>query len=131
MRLFAVLALFVLAACGGTPGAATPGAATPGTAAPGGATPGGATPGGGGDAAASVDIVDFAFEPATIDVATGQTITWTNTGAAPHTVTFADGPDSGNMAPGATFEHAFDAAGSFEYVCAIHPTMTGTVNVGQ
>ena len=45
----------------------------------------------------AVSIVDFAFQPASIEVPAGSTVTWTNTGAAPHTVTADDGAfDSGN-----------------------------------
>ena len=45
---------------------------------------------------ASVSIVDFAFEPATLQVAAGESVVWTNDGLAPHTVTgdFADSGDS-------------------------------------
>jgi plastocyanin len=79
---------------------------------------------------AAVSIVDFAFEPASVEVRSGDTVTWTNTGAAPHTVTADDGSfDSGQLAPGATFSQTFDARGDFTYHCTIHPQMTGTVSV--
>ena len=76
----------------------------------------------------SVTIVDFAFDPATVDVSVGTTVVWTNTGQAPHTVTgsFAD---SGALSPGQTFRHTFAEAGSFDYVCSFHPQMTGTIRV--
>jgi plastocyanin len=80
---------------------------------------------------AAVSIVDFAFQPASIEVATGGTVTWTNTGQAPHTVTADDGSfDSGTLAPGATFSQTFATAGTFTYHCNIHPQMTATVIVG-
>jgi plastocyanin len=79
---------------------------------------------------AAVSIVDFAFDPAAVEIPVGATVTWTNTGAAPHTATASDGTfDSGQLAPGATFSHTFTAAGTFPYVCQIHPQMTGTVTV--
>jgi plastocyanin len=79
---------------------------------------------------AAVSIVDFAFEPAAVEIPVGATVTWTNNGAAPHTATASDGTfDSGQLAPGATFSHTFTAAGTFPYVCQIHPEMTGTVTV--
>jgi tyrosinase len=80
---------------------------------------------------ALVNIVDYAFEPATITVPVGMTVTWTNIGAHRHTVTAADGVsfDSGNLRPGETFQHQFTALGMFDYYCAIHPYMTGTVTV--
>jgi plastocyanin len=47
-----------------------------------------------------------------------------------HTVTFDDGSaDSGNLAPGSTFDHTFATAGTFAYHCAIHSSMHGTVTV--
>jgi plastocyanin len=81
---------------------------------------------------AAVNIVDFAFEPAAVEVPVGATVTWTNGGGAPHTVTADDGAfNSGNLDPGATFSQTFDSAGSFPYHCEIHPQMTGTVNVTE
>jgi plastocyanin len=92
---------------------------------------------GGGAAAAertvAVDIVDNDYEPREVTVAQGGTITWTNTGNAPHTVTKESGPggdfDSETVAPGDTFEQTFDAAGTIGYVCTIHPGQAGTVEV--
>src|SRR5829696_6961642 len=81
---------------------------------------------------AAITIVDFAFQPASLEVPAGTTVTWTNGGAAPHTVT-ADGGafDSGRLAPGATFSQTFDTAGTFTYHCEIHPQMTGTIVVTE
>jgi len=75
-----------------------------------------------------IAIVDFAFEPATLDVPVGTTVIWTNTGQAPHTVTrsFAD---SGTLSPGQTYRHTFAEAGAFDYVCSFHPQMTGRLQV--
>jgi plastocyanin len=79
---------------------------------------------------ASVSIVDFAFQPASVEVAAGSTVTWTNSGAAPHTVTADNGAfDSGQLAPGASFSQTFDTAGTFTYHCEIHPQMTATITV--
>jgi len=79
-------------------------------------------------ATATVDIVDFSFSPASISVTAGTTVTWTNRGAKPHTVT-GTGFDSGLMSPGATFSFTFATAGTFSYVCDFHSQMTGTVVV--
>jgi plastocyanin len=79
-------------------------------------------------AESAVSIVDFSFEPATLDVTAGATVVWTNDGIAPHTVT-GDFADSGVLEPGQTFSHTFAETGDFSYVCAIHPQMTGTVRV--
>ena len=37
--------------------------------------------------------------------------------------------DPGAMGGGATFEHTFEEAGTFDYVCTVHPGMEGTVVV--
>ncbi|MGH2531403.1 MAG: cupredoxin domain-containing protein [Thermomicrobiales bacterium] len=80
----------------------------------------------------AVSIVNFAFDPGSIDVEVGTTVTWTNNDTAPHTVTADDGSfDSGTLEPGDTFSFTFGQAGSFAYFCAIHPNMTASVNVGE
>ena len=110
---------FVAAAAGGPGGADASGA--PASGAPASAAAGGGTP---------AKIIDFGFEPASINVKVGESVTWTNTGAAPHTATADDGSfDSKNLASGATFTQAFAKAGTFAYHCAIHPAMKGTVTV--
>jgi plastocyanin len=78
--------------------------------------------------AASVQVGDNTFTPATIEVATGETVTFENGGAIAHTVT-GDGFDSGSMAPGDTFEFTADKAGTVSYVCTFHPGMQGTIEV--
>lgn len=82
-----------------------------------------------GDAAA-VDVFDFGYNPQTLEVSVGAQVTWTNTGAAPHTVTFDD-EDSGVIDSGATYQRTFEDAGTFDYLCTIHPAMTGTIEVSE
>ncbi len=77
---------------------------------------------------ASVMITSFAFQPATITVAKGATVTWTNQDPVAHTVTGTDF-DSGAIEPGQSYSHVFDKAGTYQYHCAIHTSMTGTVIV--
>jgi plastocyanin len=82
-----------------------------------------------------VGIVDFAFSPASLTVDVGDTVVWTNSGAAPHTATSdagqADSWDSGTLATGQTFAHTFSTPGTFSYFCAIHPFMRGSVTVRE
>jgi plastocyanin len=79
-----------------------------------------------------VTIDGFAFAPATLTVKAGSTVTWTNRDEEPHTVAASDGAfHSPGMGTGATFTHTFPAAGTFDYVCSIHPMMRGTVVVTQ
>ncbi len=76
----------------------------------------------------AVAITGFAFEPATLRVAAGTEVTWTNGDPTPHTVTAEDGSfDSGSMDQGATFSAIVN--GPVTYVCEIHPTMRGTIEV--
>jgi plastocyanin len=79
---------------------------------------------------AAVSIIDLAFEPATIEVDAGTTVTWVNDDSLPHTVTARDDDfNSGVMLSGDVFEQTFETPGTFDYFCAIHPSMTGTVVV--
>ena len=75
-----------------------------------------------------VQIIDFAFDPEVATIAVGGTITWTNTGQAPHTV-LADWTDSDIMDPGVTFSWTFEEVGTYEYQCGLHPAMLGTIEV--
>jgi plastocyanin len=80
--------------------------------------------------ARSVGIGDNFFDPPDAAIEQGTTITWTNNGALPHTVTADDGSfDSGVLNPGDSFTVAFDGQGTVTYFCAIHPEMRGSVTV--
>src|SRR5919112_6601005 len=81
--------------------------------------------------ARSVGIEDNFFDPPDATVDPGSTITWTNNGARPHTVTADDGSfDSGRLNPGDSYTVAFNGQGTVTYHCAIHPEMRGSVTVG-
>lgn len=87
------------------------------------------------------------FVPATVNIAKGDTVTWTNSGLITHTVTFD--PDqavkredvalpagaapfaSSDMEEDATFSHTFTVKGTYKYVCKYHEAMgmVGTVIV--
>lgn len=71
---------------------------------------------------------DF-FSARNIVVQAGTTVTWTwQAGALEHNVTFSD-TTSGDRSGGAVFSRTFNAAGTFNYHCTIHPSMTGSVLV--
>ncbi len=81
-------------------------------------------------AVTEVSVVDVAFAPADIEVPVGTTVDWTNQDAFAHTVTARDGAfDSGTLDGGGNFSRTFQEPGTFDYFCAIHPSMTGTVTV--
>lgn len=124
---FAALAVAVMLAIAACSSSSTPATSAPASVAPSAAGPSDAAPAVIGSA---VSIANFSFEPATITVPVGTTVTWTNNDAANHTVTADDGSfKSESLGSGATFSQTFATAGTFAYHCAIHSTMKGTVVV--
>lgn len=80
----------------------------------------------------SISIEGFAYAPSPLRIARGDTVTWVNNDEFAHTVTSAttDGPlSSGEIAADGNFRHTFGALGTFDYICTIHPTMRGRVEV--
>jgi quinohemoprotein ethanol dehydrogenase len=78
----------------------------------------------------AIQLMSFAFAPASVDVAVGTAVTWTNNDSVTHTVTADDKSfDSGNLDPGKTFSFTFTKAGTYTYHCAIHPNMKATIVV--
>lgn len=78
-----------------------------------------------------VDIQNMKFNPASVTVAVGDTVEWTNRMGMAHTVTPDNDEFQGSDALGRndTFSHVFDTAGMVNYHCEIHPFMKGTVVV--
>src|SRR5688572_21470587 len=78
----------------------------------------------------AVTIAGFAFDPTTVTIQVGDSVTWTNQDSAAHTATAGDGSfDTGPIVNGASDTVTFDTAGTFAYICSIHPQMTGSVVV--
>jgi plastocyanin len=81
----------------------------------------------------TINIANMMFSPSQITVAVGGSVTWTNNDSIAHTVTDdlsnVDGPNSGNIAPGASYTFTFKKAGSYQYHCDIHHSMRGTIVV--
>jgi plastocyanin len=80
----------------------------------------------------TVEIVDaWTFEPYSLEVAPGDTVTWVNNSDAAHTVTGDDlaFDDSGLIEPGDSFRQTFDEPGTYRYKCGPHPGMTGVIVV--
>jgi plastocyanin len=80
---------------------------------------------------AQVSMKDIKFNPSTVNVKVGDTVTWTNDDSVGHDVTsdtFKSG-GAGGIGGGQTFDHKFAKAGTFKYECTVHPGMTGTVVV--
>ena len=72
----------------------------------------------------------YRFDPSAIVVDVGATVTWTNNDDFTHNVTFP-GEEGLTMKPGESVTRTFPTAGTFDYLCSLHPRdMTGTVTVG-
>lgn len=78
-----------------------------------------------------VKILDFEFEPATLAIPAGTTVTWRNYGVD-HTVFTFDRTFTSPLLPegrGETFSVTFTQPGTYQYICGVHPEMEGTIIV--
>lgn len=83
-----------------------------------------------GDSTTASGAVVF-FDPATVTIEVGDTVTWRWTGELFHTVTFDDGAPGADARNAGTFLRVFGTAGTFTYFCAVHGSaaMSGSVTV--
>jgi plastocyanin len=75
-----------------------------------------------------VSMQNFAFNPQSVEISTGDTVKWTNMDSATHDVK-GTGFASNSLAKGDTYEFQFTEAGTYDYICTFHPSMKGTVVV--
>jgi amicyanin len=75
-----------------------------------------------------VSIENSAFNPETLTVKAGATVTWTNNDSVTHNIK-SDSFNSPQMAKGDTYSFTFDTKGTFDYSCGIHPSMKGKIIV--
>jgi len=78
----------------------------------------------------TVHVKNFSFNPGTVTVKSGATVTWVFDDSAQHNVTatghaFA----SSDLHSGGRYTFAFHTPGRYSYLCTIHQYMTGTVVV--
>ncbi len=110
----------IVVATGGSDGSADP-TSTPGP----GSTPIPAAP-----TSATVHMAGRSFSPSTLTIAAGGSVTFLNDDDREHTATAGGGAfDTGVLDPGARATKRFPTPGSFAFLCAIHPEMTGRVEV--
>ena len=79
-----------------------------------------------------VEMKDIAYQPETIRVRTGETITWINRDSVQHDVVNVkegEEPKSDLFNEGQTYEFTPTEAGTIEYFCTVHPNMKGSVEV--
>jgi plastocyanin len=76
----------------------------------------------------TINIQNNAFNPSSVQIAVGGTVKWVNVDSVKHEPkgrVF----DSGPIGQNGTFEYTFKSAGTYNYQCAIHPSMLGTIKV--
>ncbi len=75
-----------------------------------------------------VVIQNFSFSPAVLTIKKGTNVTWVNNDPMPHQIK-ADNFNSDLLSTGQTYSFIFNEVGTFNYICSVHPTMTGTIIV--
>ena len=77
-----------------------------------------------------VVVENFSFQPGTLTVKTGTTVTWVNHDDIPHTVNENNKVfKSGTLDTDAKFSYKFTSPGTYSYFCSLHPRMTGQIIV--
>jgi plastocyanin len=77
----------------------------------------------------TVNIQNYTFNPPSLQINAGDTVKWVNMDSVPHEPKGTDF-DSGSLAPNSTFIHTFNNTGTYNYICAIDPSMKGNYNGG-
>jgi len=130
--LLVVVLLVVLAGCsgGGSTGSSGSSDGSSGDSSGGstGSTGGGTSGTGGGVSSTNIVMSGFAFSPSSLEVAVGDTVTWTNEDSVTHDVEI-DGKNLGTVGKNETLTWVAETAGTFDYLCTIHPSMSGEVIV--
>jgi plastocyanin len=78
----------------------------------------------------TIEISGFAYDPARLEVAPGDTVVWINRDAVPHTATREGGGwDSRSLASQSEWRFVVTRDDGGPYFCTFHPTMRGTLGV--
>jgi manganese oxidase len=115
------------AGCGGGGGGGS--SSTPASSAPASSAPAAS------GKSATVEMKNIQFNPKTLTVSKGTTVTWKNSDSVAHDVTKQTGPGpkfqsgTGDIGSGGTFKTTFNDPGTIKYECTVHPGMTGTIVV--
>jgi len=75
-----------------------------------------------------ISIINFTFDPVTLSIKKGTTVTWTNNDLVSHQIK-SDSFNSDVLTKGKTFSFTFNDIGTYNYSCAIHPSMSGQIIV--
>ena len=78
-----------------------------------------------------ITIIGFAFTPSVLQVRAGESVTWLNDDGAPHSVAAKNGMASDTVMPGSSYSAHFEHPGDYDYLCSIHPYMSGKILVTE
>ena len=76
-----------------------------------------------------VQIIGFKFAPATISATAGKPLKFLNVDDSPHFIVVTGGPKTDVVLRGQTVAVTLDKPGAYGYICGLHPTMKGTIEV--
>ena len=76
-----------------------------------------------------INVASFAFLPAKISAQVGRALTFFNSDDTPHQISVANGPKTAVFLRGQRASLTFDKAGEYSYICGLHPTMKGVIEV--
>jgi plastocyanin len=81
----------------------------------------------------TIKMKDFAFDPQEVEGKVGQKITWVNEDDAPHNAVQQNGSElkTKTFERGGSDSVTLDKPGTIEYICTVHPQMTGTIKVTE
>jgi plastocyanin len=82
-----------------------------------------------GAAKEDVNIASFAFLPAKITAMAGKALVFFNSDDTPHQITVTNGPRSEVFLRGQKASITIDKAGEYNYICGLHPSMKGVIEV--
>jgi plastocyanin len=80
----------------------------------------------------TITIDGYAFHPATLTVKKGAAVVWVNKDDDVHTIKSTAGPEAFNspaLDSGTQFGFVFHHAGTYRYICSVHPYMHGVIVV--
>jgi len=82
-------------------------------------------------AAAAISIDNFTFNPQSLTVKAGTTVTWTNKDDIPHGIAATNNAFKRSQALDTddSYSFTFTTPGTYQYFCYVHPHMTGTIVV--
>ena len=81
---------------------------------------------------ATITLRNYSFDPGVMKVAAGATVTWINSDGDVHTIKSQEGPEafqSPALDSGGRYSFTFRHAGTYKYICSVHPFMHGVIVV--